>query len=82
MQERHIVVEGEISYCRSLFSESDNTLPVKLIHSSGVVLVFSASATLAQFWASIGECFMLTRGDYASMEHFKSQSQIFPLMYS
>ena len=49
MQERHIVVEGEISYCRSLFSESDNTLPVKLIHSSGVVLVFSASATLAQY---------------------------------
>ena len=66
MQERHIVVEGEISYCegctgpsqrgvktrdRWLLSESDNALPVKLIglHSCGVVLVLSASATLAQY---------------------------------
>ena len=34
---------------RSLFSESDNALPVKMIHSCGVVLVLSASATLAQY---------------------------------
>ena len=95
MQERHIVVEGVVSYwegctClsqrrvgvkntdQSLFSESDNALPAKLIHSCGVVLVLSASATLAQYSATIGECFMLTRGTYGSMEHFKSLSQIFP----
>ena len=29
--------------------ESDNAFPVKLIHSRGVVLVLSASATLAQY---------------------------------
>ena len=34
---------------RSLFSESDNTLPLKFIHSCGVVLVLSAFATLAQY---------------------------------
>ena len=61
---------------RSLFSESDNA-PVKLIHTCGVVLVLSASPTLAQYLASIGECFMLTRGGYASMDHFRSQSEIF-----
>ena len=33
----------------SLFFESDNALPVKLIHSCGVVLVLSASAALAQY---------------------------------
>ena len=33
---------------RSLFSESDNALAVKLIHSCGVCLVLSASATFTQ----------------------------------
>ena len=58
MQERHIVYRPVTEGCgvlktpdRSLFSESDNALPVKLIglHSCGVVLVLSASATLAQY---------------------------------
>ena len=56
MQERHIVVEGGLVIVKvaqtlgpSLFSESDNALPRKLIHSCGDVLVLSASATLAQY---------------------------------
>ena len=61
---------------RSLFSESDNALPVKMIRSCGVVLVLSASAMLATYWASIGECFMLIMLTYASMEHFKSNIYI------
>ena len=31
------------------FSKSDNTLPEILIHSCGVVLLLSVSATLAQY---------------------------------
>ena len=100
MQERHIVVEGGSSYCegctglwqrgvgrykhQTLFSESDNALPRKLIDSCGVVLVLSASATLAQYWASIGRNFVLTgRGGgggyatYDSMYHIMSYIQIF-----
>ena len=46
----------------SLFSESDNALPRKLIHSCGVVLVLSASVTLTQYWSSIGQSFVLTGG--------------------
>ena len=34
---------------QSLFSENDNILPLKFIHSCGVVLVLSAFATLAQY---------------------------------
>ena len=34
---------------RSLFSESDNALPLKCIHSCGVVLVLSSFAALAQY---------------------------------
>ena len=80
-QDCHRGVRGVKTPDGSLFPESDNALPVKMIHSCSVVLVLSASATLAQYCASIGECFMLTRGGCASMEHFKSQSKMFPYMY-